>query len=377
MIQFNKPLVLGTEIDYISNAIDNKKLSGDGTWGLKCQQWFENHLSCPKTLMVPSCTHGLEMSAILANIQPGDEVIMPSYAFTSTANAFVLRGATVVFIDVNPDTMNVDETKIELAITAKTKAIVVIHYGGVGCEMDTIMDIAETHNLFVIEDAAQAMMATYKNRRLGTIGHFGVFSFHETKNYTSGGEGGLLIINDNKFTHQAEVIREKGTNRSQFQRGEVNKYNWVKVGSSYLPSELQSAYLYAQLVDAEKVNDRRLEIWSNYHVALQPLVNNGDVEVAKIAEHCVANGHLYYIKLIDFEQRCRFIEYMKNNKILCPFHYVPLHSAPAGEKYSRFAGDDTYTSHDSGRLVRLPIYFDMTNDEQDKVIEKVFDFFNN
>jgi len=357
MIPFNKPPVTGNEKKYVIEAIRNEKLCGDGPFTHKCQEWFEKRLGCKKALLTPSCTHALEMAALLIEIKPGDEVIMPSYTFVSTANAFVLRGAKIVFVDIRPDTMNIDETKIEAAITEKTKAIVPVHYAGVGCEMDTIMNIAKKHGLFVIEDAAQGMMATYKDRPLGTIGHLGAFSFHETKNYTSGGEGGLLIINDERFAERAEVIREKGTNRSQFFRGMVDKYSWVDIGSSYLPSELQAAYLWGQLERAEEINGKRLQIWNRYYENLKELEDKGFLELPKIPKECVHNAHMFYIKVKDLRERAEFLSFLKKNDILAVFHYVPLHSSEAGKKFGRFLGDDIYTTKESERLVRLPMYF--------------------
>lgn len=374
MIPFNKPPLTGNEQQYVLQAIQSDKISGDGFFGKKCQAWFEERLSCQKTLLTPSCTAALEMAAILLDIQPGDEVIMPSYTFVSTANAFVLRGAKIIFVDIRPDTMNIDETLIEAAITPQTKAIVPVHYAGVGCEMDTIMDIAHRHDLFVVEDAAQGMMSTYKGKPLGTIGHLGTYSFHETKNYTSGGEGGLLLINDERFLQRAEVIREKGTNRSQFFRGQVDKYTWVDLGSSYLPSELQAAYLWGQLEKADEINQNRLTTWNVYNKAFQAIKQPALVDLPTIPEYCQHNAHMYSLRLNDITQRTAFIEHLKTNDIMSVFHYVPLHSSPAGLKYGRFNGKDSYTTSDSDRLVRLPLWFNLPDDKLDRIIKVVMDF---
>lgn len=374
MITFNKPPLTGNEQKYVFQALQSNKISGDGFFGKKCQIWFEETLGCPKTLLTPSCTAALEMAAMLIDIQPGDEVIMPSYTFVSTANAFVLRGAKIVFVDIHPDTMNVDETKIEVAITPKTKAIVPVHYAGVGCEMDTIMEIANRHGLFVVEDAAQGMMSHYKGKPLGTIGHLGAFSFHETKNYTSGGEGGLLIINCEQFLQRAEIIREKGTNRSQFFRGQVNKYTWVDMGSSYLPSELQAAFLWGQLEKADEISQNRLATWSAYQEAFKQLPSVL-VDLPVIPDHCQHNAHMYYLKLKDLEHRTAFIEHLKAHDIMAVFHYIPLHSAPAGEKLGRFFGKDTYTTVESERLVRLPIWYGIEEEQLKYIVECVYDFF--
>lgn len=374
MIPFNKHPLTGNEQQYVLQAMQSNKISGDGYFGKKCQAWFEEKLGCQKALLTPSCTAALEMAAILIDIQPGDEVIMPSYTFVSTANAFVLRGAKIVFVDIRPDTMNIDETLIEAAITSKTKAIVPVHYAGVGCEMDTIMAIANRHGLFVVEDAAQGMMSTYKGKPLGTIGHLGTFSFHETKNYTSGGEGGLLIINDQCFLQRAEVIREKGTNRSQFFRGQVDKYTWIDLGSSYLPSELQAAYLWGQLEKADEINQNRLATWNAYNDAFQEIKQPDLVELPSIPKYCKHNAHMFYLKLKDIEQRSAFIEHLKANDIMAVFHYVPLHTAPAGLKFGVFKGEDRYTTTENERLVRLPMYFGMTEQERDKVIGLVNSF---
>lgn len=376
MIPFNKPPLTGNEQQYVLRAMQSDKISGDGFFGKKCQAWFEENLGCSKTLLTPSCTAALEMAAMLIDIQPGDEVIMPSYTFVSTANAFVLRGARIVFVDIRPDTMNIDETKIEVAITPKTKVIVPVHYAGVGCEMDAIMDIANRHGLFVVEDAAQGMMGTYKGRPLGTIGHLGTFSFHETKNYTSGGEGGLLIINDAHFIQRAEVIREKGTNRSQFFRGQVDKYSWVDMGSSYLPSELQAAFLWGQLEKAEEINQTRLAIWNEYSQALKTYEQPGILDLPTIPEHGQHNAHMFYLKLKDLEQRSAFIDYLKVKEIMAVFHYVPLHSSIAGKKFGTFDGQDYFTTKESERLVRLPIFLGLEKDQIAKVINCTLSFFD-
>ncbi|OXY82110.1 dTDP-4-amino-4,6-dideoxygalactose transaminase [Oceanimonas doudoroffii] len=375
MINFNKPPVTGAEQGYIIEAINSPKLSGDGHFGKRCQSWFEEKLGCKKALLTPSCTAALEMAAILFDIQPGDEVIMPSYTFVSTANAFVLRGAKIIFVDIRKDTMNIDETKIEAAITDRTKVLVPVHYAGVGCEMEKIMDLANKYGLFVVEDAAQGMMSTYKNRPLGTFGHLGAFSFHETKNYTSGGEGGLLIINDEKLAQRAEIIREKGTNRSLFFRGMVDKYSWVDIGSSFLPSELQSAYLWAQLEHAEKINEKRLSLWSHYKDQLEPLVKKGCIEAPSIPMNCKHNAHMFYIKVKRLKQRTMLLNFLKSQGVMAVFHYIPLHNAEAGKKYSKFIGKDENTTSESERLIRLPLYFNMTHDEVIKVSNAVTTFF--
>ncbi len=375
MIPFNKPPIVGNEEKFVAEAIRNEKLSGDGPFTQKCHRWFEERLGCEKALLTPSCTHALEMAAILIDIRPGDEVIMPSYTFVSTANAFVLRGAKIVFVDIRPDTMNIDESLIEAAITEKTKAIVPVHYAGVSCEMDTIMDIAKRHDLFVIEDAAQGMMSTYKGRPLGTIGHLGTYSFHETKNYTSGGEGGLLIINDERFAERAEIIREKGTNRSQFFRGMVDKYSWVDVGSSYLPSELQAAYLWGQLEKAEEINERRLKIWQTYYELLKPLAESGYLQLPYIPSHCEQNAHMFYIKTDSLQTRTKLIRHLKDNDIQAAFHYVPLHSSEAGKRFGTFHGKDSYTSKESERLLRLPMFYTMSIKEINRVCNAIKKFY--
>ena len=375
MIPFNKPPYTGNEDQYVLQAMRSDKMSGDGPFTKRCHTWFESNLPCKKALLTPSCTAALEMAAILVDIQLGDEVIMPSYTFVSTANAFVLRGAKIIFVDIRPDTMNIDESKIEAAITDKTKAIVPVHYAGVSCEMDTIMDIAQRHDLYVIEDAAQGMMSTYKGQALGTIGHLGTFSFHETKNYTSGGEGGLLIINEDKFKERAEIIREKGTNRSQFFRGMVDKYSWVDIGSSYLPSDIQAAYLWGQLEKSDDINKSRLESWSYYYEQLQDLEEAGKIELPTIPNDCKHNAHMFYIKVKDIEVRSQLIQHLTDNGISAVFHYIPLHSSVAGRDLGVFYGNDKFTTVESERLIRLPLYYKLSLEKQNKIIATVLTFF--
>lgn len=375
-IPFTKPTVSGLEAEYINQALRLDKLSGDGYFAKKCQLWFESYLGCKKALLTPSCTSALEMAAILIDIQPGDEVILPSYTFVSTANAFVLRGARLVFVDIRPDTMNIDETLIEKAITCKTKAIVPVHYAGVSCEMDTIMSIAKKYNLFVIEDAAQGMMSTYKCRPLGSIGHIGTFSFHDTKNYTSGGEGGLLIINDEMFEERSEIIREKGTNRSNFFRGMIDKYTWVDIGSSYLPSELQAAYLYAQLEKAHDINFKRLQVWDIYHQHFNDESLRDIVNLPFIPVGCQHNGHMFFLKLNGSVERAEYIEYMKSHGVCTPFHYIPLHSSPSGKSFGYFNGEDKVTTIESEKLVRLPLFYNMNLDDVFQVISLTEQFFS-
>lgn len=374
MIVFNKPAFIGDEAKYVLESMHSLKISGDGAFSRKCQNWFEDKLLCKRALLTPSCTQALEMAALLINIQPGDEVIMPSYTFVSTANAFVLRGAKIVFVDIRPDTMNIDEKFIETAITEKTRAIVPVHYAGVACEMDHIMSLAKKHNLYVIEDAAQGMMSTYKGRPLGTIGNLAAYSFHETKNYTSAGEGGLLIINDEQFINRAEIIREKGTNRSQFFRGMVDKYSWVDIGSSYLPSDVQAAYLWAQLEHVEEINQNRHRTWQFYFECLKNLAEKRLIELPTIPKICEHNAHMFYIKLRDLDERTAFIEHLKNNDIMTVFHYVPLHSAPAGKVFSRFHGKDIFTTSESERLVRLPIWYGIDQKDLEKIIAAIKTF---
>lgn len=371
MIPFNKPSVVGKEVLYIEKAIASNKLSGDSVFSKQCESWFQAHTGAKKVLLTPSCTHALEMAALLIGILPGDEVIMPSYTFVSTANAFVLRGAKIVFVDIRPDTMNIDETKIEAAITSKTKAIVPVHYAGVACEMDAIMTIASEYGLFVVEDAAQGMMSTYKGKALGSIGHIGAYSFHETKNYTSGGEGGALLINEPSLVTRAEVIREKGTNRSQFFRGMIDKYTWVDIGSSMLPSDIQAAYLYAQLEASQVVNQKRLSIWRAYFDALSSLEVDGSIELPTIPSDISHNAHMFYLKLRGLEQRTKFIDLMKERQVMSVFHYIPLHSSPAGKAFGEFSGDDEFTTTESERLVRLPLYYNMTEGEVEQVVSAV------
>ena len=363
MIPFNKAPLTGNEEKYILESIKNSKISGDGEFTKRCHKWFEKKLNCKKALLTTSCTHALEMTAILLDIKEGDEVIIPSYTFVSTANAFVLRGAKIVFVDIRPDTMNIDETKIERAITDKTKVIVPVHYAGVGCEMDIIMDIASRHNLFVVEDAAQGMMSSYKGKALGTIGHFGTFSFHETKNYTSAGEGGLLIINDEQFVNRAEIIREKGTNRSLFFRGMIDKYSWVDIGSSYLMNDVSAAYLWGNLEKADEINNDRLKSWQVYYNGLKELEEKGFVELPSTPSECTHNAHMFYIKVKELDERTKLLNYLKENNIWAGFHYVPLHSAPAGLKFGKFNSDDKYTTGESERLIRLPMFYGLTSNQ--------------
>jgi len=358
------------------SAMNSGKLCGDGGFTRRCQQWMEQRFGSKKVLLTPSCTASLEMAALLIDLQPGDEVIMPSYTFVSTANAFVLRGARIVFVDVRPDTMNIDETLIEAAITEKTRAIVPVHYAGVACEMDTIMALAAKHKLFVIEDAAQGVMSRYKGRALGTIGHIGCFSFHETKNYTAGGEGGATLINDTSLVERAEIVREKGTNRSQFFRGQVDKYTWRDMGSSYLMADLQAAYLWAQLEAAEGINQQRLRIWQRYYDALQPLAAQGRISLPVIPASCEHNAHMFYIKLRDQDDRQALINWMKEAEILTVFHYIPLHSSPAGERFSQFVGDDRFTTRESERLLRLPLFYNLSDNNQSTVISSLLSFFS-
>lgn len=350
MINFNVPPFVGKEFEYIKQAVDAHKICGDGQFTKKCNAWMEERFHAQKVLLTTSGSTALDMAALLCELKPGDEVILPSYTFSSTANAFVLAGAKLVFVDIRPDTMNIDETKIEAAITERTKVIVPVHYAGVACEMDTIMDIAKRHGLLVVEDAAQGVMSTYKGRALGTIGDFGCYSFHETKNYSMG-EGGALVINNPAFNEAAEILREKGTNRAKFFRGQVDKYTWVDFGDSYLPSDMNAAYLWAQLEMADEINSNRLETWNAYWKAFQPLSLSGKVILPTVPEGCVHNAHMFYLKLRNLQERTAFINYMKEKEILCVFHYVPLHSAPAGLKFGRFHGQDAYTTRESERLV--------------------------
>ena len=374
MINFNVPPFTGKETEYIMEAVKAQKICGDGQFTKKCNAWLENKTGTTKALLTTSCTHATELAALLADVKAGDEVIMPSYTFVSTADAFVLRGATPVFVDIRPDTMNIDETKIEAAITDKTVGIVPVHYAGVACEMDTIMDIAKRHNLWVIEDAAQGIMSTYKGKALGTFGEFGCFSFHETKNYSMG-EGGALLIRDEKYIEPAEIIREKGTNRSKFYRGQIDKYTWVDQGSSYLPSDMNAAYLWAQLEMAEEINDWRLQVWNRYYKELAPLAEIGKIELPTVPEHCVHNAHMFYIKAAEIEERTELEKFLKENGIWAVFHYIPLHSAPAGVKFGRFHGEDEYTTKESERLLRLPLYYGLKEEEVDYICSKVKEFY--
>ena len=374
MINFNVPPFTGKEMEYMKEAVDAQKICGDGQFTKKCNQWMEEKTGTKKALLTTSCTHATELAALLAKVKAGDEVIMPSFTFVSTADAFVLRGAIPVFVDIRPDTMNIDESKIEAAITEKTVGIVPVHYAGVSCEMDTIMEIAKRHHLWVIEDAAQGIMSTYKGKALGTIGDFGCFSFHETKNYSMG-EGGALLIQDEKYVEEAEIYREKGTNRSKFFRGQIDKYTWVDYGSSYLPSDLNAAYLWAQLEMAEEINDHRLACWNRYYENLKELQDAGKITLPTIPEGCVHNAHMFYLKSKDLEERTKFIDFMKEKGILTVFHYIPLHSAPAGVKYGRFHGEDEYTTKESERLVRLPMYYSLTLEEVDQISNAVKEFY--
>lgn len=374
MINFNVPPYTGKEIEYIRQAVENEKICGDGLFTMKCSQWIEERTGTEKCLLTTSCTHALEMAALLADIEPGDEVIMPSYTFVSTADAFVLRGAKIVFVDIRPDTMNIDENLIEDAITDRTKAIAVVHYAGISCEMDKIMGIAKKHGLFVVEDAAQGMMASYKGKALGTIGDFGCFSFHETKNYSMG-EGGALLIRDAEYVEKAEILREKGTDRSKYFRGQVDKYRWMNYGSSYLPSDMNAAYLYAQLEIADEINDIRLARWKSYYEELKPLEEAGKIELPFVPEECVHNGHMFYIKAKDLGERTALIKFLKENGILAVFHYVPLHTAPAGIKFGRFCGEDKYTTKESERILRLPMFYKLTEEEAAYISGKVKEFY--
>ncbi len=373
-INFNVPPCADKAMDYIRECVSNQKICGDGAFTQKCSEWIEARTGTAKCLLTTSCTHATELAALLADIQPGDEVIMPSYTFVSTADAFVLRGAVPVFVDIRPDTMNIDETLIEAAITEKTKAIVPVHYAGVSCEMDTIMDIAKRHNLIVIEDAAQGVLSSYKGKALGTIGDFGAFSFHETKNYSMG-EGGALLIRDEKHIEDAEIIREKGTNRSKYFRGQIDKYTWVNYGSSYLPSDMNAAYLYAQLENADEINEARLACWNRYYENLKPLADAGKIALPVVPEDCVHNAHMFYIKAKDIEERTALIHFLGENDILSVFHYIPLHTAPAGLKFARFHGEDKYTTKESERLTRLPMYYGLSLEQVDFICEKVKEFY--
>ena len=374
-IPFNRPPHTGNEDSHVLTAMRSAKISGDGEYARRSQAWFEEKISCRKTLLTPSCTQALEMAALLIDIEPGDEIIMPSYTFVSTANAFVLRGARIVFVDIRPDTMNIDEGLIEAAISDRTRAIVPVHYAGVACDMDVIMGIAKRHDLYVIEDAAQGMMATYNDRPLGSFGQLAAYSFHETKNYTSGGEGGLLIINDEQFLSRAEILREKGTNRNQFFRGEIDKYSWVDIGSSYLPSEIQAAYLWGQIEDVEEINNNRLQIWNQYHSGFDSLAKMGAISIPFIPAECQHNGHMFYLKVKNLAERTALISHLSKKDVHSVFHYVPLHSSIAGQKYGRFHGEDRYTTTESDRLIRLPMWYGMHQREIEQVIQAVDAFF--
>lgn len=375
MINFNVPPYTGKEIEYIEEAVRNQKICGDGPFTKKCNEWIEEKSGTAKCLLTTSCTHATELAALLADIREGDEVIMPSYTFVSTADAFVLRGAKVVFVDVRPDTMNIDENLIEDAVTERTKAIIPVHYAGVGCEMDTIMDVAKRHNLMVIEDAAQGIMSTYKGKALGTFGEFGCLSFHETKNFSMG-EGGALLIRDEKYIENAEIFREKGTDRSKYFRGQVDKYRWQNYGSSYLPSDMNAAYLYAQLQVADEITQSRMDRWNEYWEQLTPLAEEGRIELPYIPEYCEHNAHMFYIKTKDMEERKRLIAFLKDRGILSVFHYVPLHSAPAGLKFGRFHGEDKYTTKESERLLRLPMFYTLTADQVAYITEQIKEFYH-
>lgn len=374
MITFNIPAFTGNELEYIKKTIANGHISGDGEFTRKCSSWFEQRFNCEKVLLTTSCTSALEMMAILLDIKEGDEIIMPSYTFVSTANAFALRGAKIVFVDIRRDTMNIDEKLIEEAITSKTRAIVVVHYAGVSCDMDVICKIAREKNILVFEDAAQGVMSKYKDRYLGTIADLGCYSFHETKNYTCG-EGGALVINNSKFIERAEIIREKGTDRSKFFRGQVDKYSWVDIGSSYLLSDINAAYLYAQLENADKINNARLEKWELYYNELETLAQEKKIELPIIPKECIHNGHLFYIKVKDIHERTALLKYLKDNGIYSVFHYVPLHSSAAGKKYGYFSGKDIYTTTESEKLLRLPLHNSLPVKEINYITGKIASFF--
>ena len=373
MIDFNRPAFVGSELEYIQDAIHRGMLCGDGIYTKKCSQWMEKEFDVSRVMLTTSCTHALEMAAFLCDIQPGDEVIMPSYTFVSTADAFVLRGAKIVFVDIRPDTMNLDEKLIEQAITPKTKVIVPVHYAGVACEMDTILDIAHRHGLKVVEDAAQGVDACYKGKALGTIGDFGCYSFHETKNFTMG-EGGALLFQKEEYLEKAEILREKGTDRSKIFRGQVDKYRWMDYGSSYLPSELNAAYLYAQLEAKDKIQKKRMEIYEYYHRNLADLAAESKVEQPYVPQDCKHNAHMYYLKVKDMKVRTRLLAYLRENGICSVFHYVPLHSAPAGQKFGRFAGEDVYTTKESERLLRLPMFYNLDMEDVKRIVDVIHKF---
>ena len=373
-INFNVPPYIDSAMDYISECVRNQKICGDGAYTKKCNEWIEKKTGTAKCLLATSCTHATELAAILCDIKPGDEVIMPSYTFVSTANAFVLRGAVPVFVDIRPDTMNIDEKKIEDAITDKTRVIAPVHYAGVGCEMDTIMDIAKRHNLKVVEDAAQGVMATYKGKALGAIGDFGAYSFHETKNYSSG-EGGAILIRNPEDAERAEIIREKGTNRAKFFRGQIDKYTWVDMGSSYLPSDMNAAYLYSQLEVADKINEDRLASWNHYYERLTKLADEEKISLPYVPKECQHNAHMFYIKCKDIDERQALIKHLAANDILAVFHYIPLHSAPAGKELGRFHGTDEYTTKESERLLRLPMFYGLKPEQVDLICDKIEEFY--
>ena len=374
MITFNVPPFVGKEIDYIDEAIRLRKICGDGTFTKRCSAWLEDRLGASKSLLTTSCTHATEMAVMLSDIGPGDEVIMPSYTFVSTADSVALRGATPVFVDIRSDTMNIDETLIEDAITNRTKAIIPVHYAGVSCEMDSIMSISLKHGLTVIEDAAQAIGSVYKGRFCGTIGDFGCLSFHETKNISCG-EGGALLIRDRKNIERAEIIREKGTNRSKFFRGEIDKYSWIDIGSSYLPSELNAAYLWAQLESFDDILLDRMNTWNLYKQGLERLEKLGYLQLPFIPDYCMHNAHMFYIKCSDLHERTELIRYLKERGAAAMFHYIPLHTSTAGKKYGRFHGEDIHTTKESERLLRLPIYYKMSEEDVYQVIEYIKEFY--
>lgn len=374
MVYFNIPPCTGDEMEFIGQAIQNHKICGDGPFTKKCNTWLEQQFSTQKALLTTSGTTALDMALLLCDLKPGDEVILPSYTFSSTATAPVLAGANLVFVDIRPDTMNMDETKLEAAITDKTKAVIVMHYAGVACEMDTIMDIAKRHHLIVVEDAAQGVMSAYKGKALGTIGDFGCYSFHETKNYSMG-EGGALVIRDKMYNERAEILREKGTDRSKFYRGQIDKYTWVDIGDSYLPSELNAAYLWAQLLKADEINENRMDSWNRYYEELKPLAGQGKIALPTVPEGCVHNAHMFWIKCRDLKERTELIDFLKAGGVSSVFHYIPLHSAPAGKKYGRFSGSDQYTTRESERLLRLPLYYGMTREDHQRVCDKVKEFY--
>jgi len=376
MINFNVPPYVGKEMEYVQECVNNRKICGDGAFTKKCNEWLENKTGTTKCLLTTSCTHATEMAALLSEVKAGDEIIMPAYTFVSTADAFVLRGAIPVFVDIRPDTMNIDENLIEAAITDKTKAIVPVHYAGVSCEMDKIMEIAEKYHLTVIEDAAQGIMSTYHGKALGTIGDFGCYSFHETKNFSMG-EGGALLIKSEQSVEQAEIIREKGTNRSKFYRGQIDKYTWVDFGSSYLPSDMNAAYLYAQLEEADHITKCRMDCWNRYYENLSALEKAGKIALPVVPEGCTHNAHMFYIKAKDIEERTALIDHLKANGVMAVFHYIPLHTAPAGLKYGRFHGEDRYTTSESERLLRLPMYYGLTLEQVDDISKLIKEFYEN